>query len=85
MSRDCRDILCAVQRLAGHRDWKPVSRASLRTLQLRYTAPPTATNTPNVKMSVPITLTCGGTPSRVAPKTHNGKVCVFPATKLVMT
>jgi hypothetical protein len=34
---------------------------------------------------VPITFTCGGTPTRVAPNTQIGKVCVWPELKLVIT
>src|SRR6266516_765427 len=47
-------------------------------------APTTASSTPNVKISVPITFTCGGNPKRDAPYTHSGKVTVLPALKLVM-
>ena len=37
------------------------------------------------KMSVPSTFTAGGTPRRLTPKTHSGKVTVRPAANEVMT
>src|SRR4029453_17230813 len=45
----------------------------------------TAISTPVMKMSVPMTFTWGGSPTRVAPQIHNGKVVVVPAVKLVTT
>ena len=49
------------------------------------TALPTAMATPPRKISVPITFTWGGTPTRVAPYTQRGKVSTWPLTKLVTT
>ena len=43
----------------------------------------TAPRTPIAKMSVPMTLTCGGMPTRVAPQIHSGNVLVVPAVKAV--
>src|SRR5437588_8403778 len=37
------------------------------------------------KISVPSTLTSGGTPRRLTPNTHSGKVMVLPATNEVIT
>ena len=45
----------------------------------------TAIRTPTAKISVPMTLTWGGRPTRVAPQIHSGKVTVVPAVKLVTT
>src|SRR3954453_9306644 len=45
----------------------------------------TAISTPTPKISVPITLTCGGRPTRVEPQIHSGNVTVLPAVKLVTT
>src|SRR3954469_8884161 len=45
----------------------------------------TAISTPTPKISVPMTLTCGGRPTRVAPQIHSGNVTVLPAVKLVTT
>ncbi len=58
----------------GHARWR---RAA--------TALPTAMATPPRKISVPITFTWGGTPTRVAPYTQRGKVSTWPLTKLVTT
>ncbi len=46
--------------------------------------PARASATPNRKISVPMTFTCGGTPTRDAPYTHSGNVSVLPLLKLVM-
>src|SRR5829696_7478400 len=58
----------------GHARWRRASSAL-----------PTAMATPPRKISVPITLTWGGTPIRVAPYTQIGKVSTWPLTKLVTT
>ena len=39
---------------------------------------PTAISTPTAKISVPMTLTCGGRPTRVAPQIHSGNVWWCP-------
>jgi len=44
-----------------------------------------AISTPMPKISVPITLTCGGIPVLTAPTIHSGNVTVDPLTKLVTT
>src|SRR5690606_33801516 len=46
---------------------------------------PITMSRPTAKMSVPMTLTCGGRPTRVEPQIHSGKVVVVPEVKFVMT
>ena len=67
-------IACSLLVPDGHARWR---RARM--------ALPTAMATPPRKISVPITFTWGGTPTRVAPYTQRGKVSTWPLTKLVTT
>ncbi len=72
--RHCLLLARAGAPAVGHACWR---RAA--------TALPTAMATPPRKISVPITFTWGGTPTRVAPYTQRGKVSTWPLTKLVTT
>lgn len=61
-----------------HDAWSQVRRRAA-------TALPIAMSTPKPKISVPMTLTCGGMPVFTDPTIHSGKVRVEPLTKLVTT
>lgn len=77
-SRSCAKSPSAQVRRGGCATWSQARRRAATALAI-------AISTPIPKISVPMTLTCGGIPVLTAPTIHSGNVTVDPLTKLVTT